>query len=79
MQHKEPSPIRPENTLGDHYYRSYDSRAGEVHVPVWKLKQGDTFSIFASCREWFMGTFPPAEILHQKKRKHEQFERGRAG
>ncbi|MFS7966845.1 hypothetical protein Hanom_Chr09g00778631 [Helianthus anomalus] len=51
-QHKEPSPTRPEDTLGDHYYRSYnDNRAKEIHAPVWKLKQGDTFSNFATCRE----------------------------
>ncbi|MFS7920977.1 hypothetical protein Hanom_Chr03g00231201 [Helianthus anomalus] len=72
-QHKEPSPIRPKDTLGNHYYRSYNSsRADEIHAPVWSLKQGDTFATFPTCREWFMGAFPPAEVLHQKKRKHEQ-------
>ncbi|MFS7953494.1 hypothetical protein Hanom_Chr07g00619351 [Helianthus anomalus] len=41
----EESPIRPEETLGDYYYRSYsEKRASNIHVPVWKLKQGDTFS-----------------------------------
>ncbi|MFS7967037.1 hypothetical protein Hanom_Chr09g00781011 [Helianthus anomalus] len=39
---------------------------------VWKHKQGDTFSNFTTCCEWFMGTFPPAEVLHHKQRKHEQ-------
>ncbi|MFS7977620.1 hypothetical protein Hanom_Chr10g00906161 [Helianthus anomalus] len=40
------SPIRPEETLGDYYYyRTYsEKRASEIHAPVWKLKQGDTFS-----------------------------------
>ncbi|MFS7964016.1 hypothetical protein Hanom_Chr08g00745141 [Helianthus anomalus] len=73
MQHKEPSPIRREDTLGDHDYRSYeDSRTEEIRVPVWKLKQGNTFSTFSSCQKWLMGTFPPTEILHQKKQKHKQ-------
>ncbi|KAJ0930732.1 hypothetical protein HanPSC8_Chr04g0152791 [Helianthus annuus] len=42
---EEESPIRPEETLGDYYYRSYSERkASEIHTPVWKLKKGDTFS-----------------------------------
>ncbi|MFS7948069.1 hypothetical protein Hanom_Chr06g00555651 [Helianthus anomalus] len=42
---EEGSPICPEETLGDYYYRSYsEKRASEIHAPVWKLKQGDTFS-----------------------------------
>ncbi|KAF5791157.1 hypothetical protein HanXRQr2_Chr09g0391441 [Helianthus annuus] len=59
--------------LGDHYYRSYDdSRADGIHAPVWKLRQGDIFATFGTCREWFMGTFPTAEVLHQKQRTHDQ-------
>ncbi|KAJ0801173.1 hypothetical protein HanPI659440_Chr03g0114291 [Helianthus annuus] len=72
-QQKQPSPIWPKDTLGNHYYRSYtSSRADEIHAPVWSLKQGDTFATFPTCREWFMGAFPSAELLHQKKRKQEQ-------
>ncbi|MFS7912594.1 hypothetical protein Hanom_Chr02g00131791 [Helianthus anomalus] len=37
---REPSPIHPEETLGDIYYKSYDeSRADEIHAPVWKVRQ----------------------------------------
>ncbi|MFS7936257.1 hypothetical protein Hanom_Chr05g00413391 [Helianthus anomalus] len=64
-QHKEPSHNRPKDTLDDHYYRSYDeSHAGEIHTPVWKLKKGNTFGTFATCHEWFIGTFPPTEVIH---------------
>ncbi|MFS7918913.1 hypothetical protein Hanom_Chr03g00206771 [Helianthus anomalus] len=71
-QHWEPSPIRPEDTLGNYYYRSYtESRANEVHASVWGLKQGDTFATFPPSREWFLG-LPPIEVLHQKKHKHEK-------
>ncbi|KAJ0788418.1 hypothetical protein HanPI659440_Chr05g0191451 [Helianthus annuus] len=47
---EEDSPIRPEETLGDYYYRSYsEKRASEIHAPLWKLKQGDTFSDWQIC------------------------------
>ncbi|KAM0067092.1 hypothetical protein Hdeb2414_s0002g00056851 [Helianthus debilis subsp. tardiflorus] len=69
---REPSPIRPKDTLGDIYYKSYDeSRANEIHAPVWKVRQGDTFAEFASCKEWFMGAFPPGEVRHQSDRGHD--------
>ncbi|MFS7965227.1 hypothetical protein Hanom_Chr09g00759691 [Helianthus anomalus] len=36
------SPIRPDETLGDYYYRTYSEKnASEIHVPVWTLKKGD--------------------------------------
>ncbi|MFS7912968.1 hypothetical protein Hanom_Chr02g00136151 [Helianthus anomalus] len=70
------SPIRPDETLGDIYYKSYDEgRADDIHAPVWKVRQGDTFSTFAPCREWFMGAFPPSEVCHQKNRGHENLYR----
>ncbi|KAJ0717878.1 hypothetical protein HanRHA438_Chr08g0332491 [Helianthus annuus] len=38
-------PIRPDETLGDYYYRTYSEKnASEIHVPVWNLKKDDTFS-----------------------------------
>ncbi|KAJ0948367.1 hypothetical protein HanRHA438_Chr01g0026411 [Helianthus annuus] len=70
---KEDSPIRPEETPGDYYYRSYfDRRASEIHAPVWKLKQGDTFSDWQVCRDWLQGVFPPVEVKFQKERSHDQ-------
>ncbi|KAM0056940.1 hypothetical protein Hdeb2414_s0006g00224411 [Helianthus debilis subsp. tardiflorus] len=60
------SPIRPDETLGDYYYRTYlEKNAAEIHVRVWNLKKGDTFS------DW-RGTFPPVEIKFQEGRLHEQ-------
>ncbi|MFS7990913.1 hypothetical protein Hanom_Chr11g01064561 [Helianthus anomalus] len=48
---EEDSPIRPEETLGDYYYRSFlEKRASEIHAPVWKLKQGDIF-LTGKCAE----------------------------
>ncbi|KAJ0746409.1 hypothetical protein HanOQP8_Chr05g0177281 [Helianthus annuus] len=47
---EEDSPIRPEETVGDYYYRSYsEKRASEIHASLWKLKQGDTFSDWQIC------------------------------
>ncbi|KAM0070822.1 hypothetical protein Hdeb2414_s0001g00017751 [Helianthus debilis subsp. tardiflorus] len=46
--------------------------ADEVHAPVWKLKKGDTFSVWHVCRKWLQGTFPPGEIKFQEGRPHEQ-------
>ncbi|KAJ0663995.1 hypothetical protein HanLR1_Chr13g0487171 [Helianthus annuus] len=55
---EEDSPIRPEETLGDYYYRSYSERkASEIHAPVWKLKKGDTFSDWQVCRDWLQVPF----------------------
>ncbi|KAJ0548225.1 hypothetical protein HanRHA438_Chr00c10g0848261 [Helianthus annuus] len=70
---EEDSPVRPEETLGDYYYRSYsDRRASEIHATVWKLKKGDTFSDWQICRDWFQGVFPPAEVKFQEERSHDQ-------
>ncbi|KAJ0592349.1 hypothetical protein HanRHA438_Chr03g0111961 [Helianthus annuus] len=39
------SPIRPDETLGDYYYRTCSEKnASEIHVLVWNLKKGDNFS-----------------------------------
>ncbi|KAJ0639883.1 hypothetical protein HanLR1_Chr16g0608791 [Helianthus annuus] len=70
---EEDSPIHPEETLGDYYYRSYsDKRASDIHAPIWKLKQGDTFSDWQICRDWLQGVFPPAEVKFQEERSHDQ-------
>ncbi|MFS7948043.1 hypothetical protein Hanom_Chr06g00555341 [Helianthus anomalus] len=70
---EEGSPICSEQTLGDYYYRSYsEKRASEIHAPVWKLKQGDTFSDWQVCRDWLQGVFPPAEVKFQEERSHDQ-------
>ncbi|MFS7997119.1 hypothetical protein Hanom_Chr12g01138001 [Helianthus anomalus] len=70
---EEDSPIRPDQTPGDYYYRTYsEKRASNTHAPVWKLKQGDSFSDWQVCREWFQGTFPPAEINFQEEQTHER-------
>ncbi|MFS7966203.1 hypothetical protein Hanom_Chr09g00771091 [Helianthus anomalus] len=55
---REPSPIRPEDILGDIYYKSCDeSRTNDIHTPIWKIRHGDTFADFQPCREWFMRAF----------------------
>ncbi|KAF5795236.1 hypothetical protein HanXRQr2_Chr08g0337271 [Helianthus annuus] len=70
---EEDSPIRPEETPGDYYYRSYSERiASKIHAPVWKLKQGDSFSDWQVYRDWLQGVFPPAEVKFQKERSHDQ-------
>ncbi|MFS7962258.1 hypothetical protein Hanom_Chr08g00724541 [Helianthus anomalus] len=52
------SPIRPYETLGDYYYRTYSERnASEIHVHVWNLKKGDTFSDWRVCRDQLQGPF----------------------
>ncbi|KAJ0946761.1 hypothetical protein HanRHA438_Chr01g0007521 [Helianthus annuus] len=46
------SPIRPEETLGDYYYRTYTEKdAADPHAPVWNLKKGDTFSDWHVCQD----------------------------
>ncbi|MFS7981710.1 hypothetical protein Hanom_Chr10g00954191 [Helianthus anomalus] len=67
------SPIRPDETLGDYYYRTYSEKdASEIHAPVWNLKKGDTFSDWRVCRDWLQGIFPLGEIRFQESRLHEQ-------
>ncbi|MFS7912101.1 hypothetical protein Hanom_Chr02g00125911 [Helianthus anomalus] len=70
---EEESPIRPDETPGDHYYRTYtDRRVVDLHAPVWKLKQGDSFYDWQVCRDWFQGAFPPAEIKFQEEQTHDR-------
>ncbi|MFS8002042.1 hypothetical protein Hanom_Chr13g01197461 [Helianthus anomalus] len=65
--------IHPDETPGDYYYRCYSEKhADEIHMPVWKLKKGDTFSDWHVCREWLQGNFPPGEIKFQEGRPHVQ-------
>ncbi|MFS7905768.1 hypothetical protein Hanom_Chr01g00051541 [Helianthus anomalus] len=67
------SPIRPYETLGDYNYRTYSEKnASKIHVPIWNLKKGDTFSDWRVCRDWLQGTFPPGEIKFQEGRLHDQ-------
>ncbi|KAF5773922.1 hypothetical protein HanXRQr2_Chr13g0594261 [Helianthus annuus] len=67
------SPIRPEETLGDYYYRTYmEKDASEPHAPVWNLKKGDTFSDWRVCQDWLQGILPPGEINFQEGRSYEQ-------
>ncbi|KAJ0575917.1 hypothetical protein HanPSC8_Chr05g0195011 [Helianthus annuus] len=66
-------PIRPDETLGDYYYRTYSEKdASEIYSPVWNLKKGDAFSDWRVCRDWLKGTFPPGEIKFQEGRLHDQ-------
>ncbi|MFS7961293.1 hypothetical protein Hanom_Chr08g00713261 [Helianthus anomalus] len=70
------SPIVMEDTLGDIYYKTYtEERGNEAHVNVWGLKQKDTFVDFGACRDWFLGTFPPWEVNHQRAHNHESLYR----
>ncbi|MFS7948163.1 hypothetical protein Hanom_Chr06g00556771 [Helianthus anomalus] len=50
---EEDDPLRPDETLGDHYYRTYtETKASKVHIPVWNLKKGDTFSNWRSKKKF---------------------------
>ncbi|KAJ0538807.1 hypothetical protein HanHA300_Chr08g0279131 [Helianthus annuus] len=70
---EENDPLRPNEILGDHYYRTYsEKKASEIHTAVWNLKKGDTFSNWQVCRDWLQGTFPPAEIKFQEDSAQEQ-------
>ncbi|KAM0064515.1 hypothetical protein Hdeb2414_s0003g00103831 [Helianthus debilis subsp. tardiflorus] len=67
------SPILPEETLGDYYYRSYSEKdAADLNAPVWNLKKGDTFAYWHVCQDWLQGIFPPGEIKFQESRSCEQ-------
>ncbi|KAM0019863.1 hypothetical protein Hdeb2414_s0025g00660721 [Helianthus debilis subsp. tardiflorus] len=67
------SPIRPDETLGGYYYRTYSKKdASDIHAPAWNLKKGDTFSDWHVCRDWLQGIFPPGEIKFQESRSYEQ-------
>ncbi|MFS7899263.1 hypothetical protein Hanom_Chr05g00413811 [Helianthus anomalus] len=65
---EEDSSIFPDETPKDYYYRTYsEKRASNIHAPVWKLKQGNTFSDWKVYRDWLQGIFPPAEIKFQEE------------
>ncbi|KAM0010701.1 hypothetical protein Hdeb2414_s0070g00772321 [Helianthus debilis subsp. tardiflorus] len=67
------SPIRPEETLGDYYYRTYAEKdASDPHTLVWNLKKGDTFSNWHVCQDWMQGMLPPGEIKFQENQSYEQ-------
>ncbi|KAM0036635.1 hypothetical protein Hdeb2414_s0014g00428761 [Helianthus debilis subsp. tardiflorus] len=71
---EEDSPICPEETLGDYYYRSYsEKRASEIHARVWKLKQGDTFSDWKIFQDGLQGVFPPAEVKFQEDQTYHAY------
>ncbi|KAJ0577606.1 hypothetical protein HanIR_Chr05g0237941 [Helianthus annuus] len=67
------SPIRPEETLGDYYYRTYTEKdAADPHAPVWNLKKGDTFADWHVCQDWLQGIIPLGEVKFQEDRSYEQ-------
>ncbi|KAJ0735265.1 hypothetical protein HanPI659440_Chr11g0430171 [Helianthus annuus] len=67
------SPIRPEETLGDYYYRSYSEKdAGDLHAPVWNLKKGDNFADWHVCQDWLQGILPPGEVKFQESQSCDQ-------
>ncbi|KAJ0480236.1 hypothetical protein HanIR_Chr13g0629261 [Helianthus annuus] len=67
------SPIRPEETLGDYYYRSYSEKdAADPHAPVWNLKKGDNFADWHVCQDWLQGILPPGEVKFQESRSCDQ-------
>ncbi|KAJ0487828.1 hypothetical protein HanLR1_Chr14g0556191 [Helianthus annuus] len=67
------SPIRPEETLGDYYYRTYTEKdVADPHAPVWNLKKGDTFADWHVCQDWLQGILPPGEVKFQENRSYEQ-------
>ncbi|KAJ0577431.1 hypothetical protein HanIR_Chr05g0235891 [Helianthus annuus] len=67
------SPIHPEETLGDYYYRTYTEKdAADPHAPVWNLKKGDTFVDWHVCQDWLQGILPPGEVKLQEDRSYEQ-------
>ncbi|MFS7929913.1 hypothetical protein Hanom_Chr04g00337991 [Helianthus anomalus] len=66
-----PPELNKGNLEGDNSVEAEDihhKRAFDIHAPVWKLKQGDTFSDWKLCRDWFQGAFPPNEIKFQKNK-----------
>ncbi|KAF5767670.1 hypothetical protein HanRHA438_Chr14g0636851 [Helianthus annuus] len=70
---EENSAIHLDETPGDYYYRTYsEKRASDIHAPVWKLKQGDTFLGWQVCHDWLQGIFSRAEIKFQEEQSHER-------
>ncbi|MFS7967286.1 hypothetical protein Hanom_Chr09g00783991 [Helianthus anomalus] len=45
--------------------------AGAGAEPIWGLKQKDTLVEFGTCRDWYLGSFPPGEVNRQRARTHE--------
>ncbi|KAM0070399.1 hypothetical protein Hdeb2414_s0001g00012681 [Helianthus debilis subsp. tardiflorus] len=68
-----PNVIGPKDTVGDIYYKSYneDERGDAIRQAPWSLKQKDTFQEFGPAREWFLNSFPPAELNRQRAKPHE--------
>ncbi|KAJ0546494.1 hypothetical protein HanIR_Chr08g0361651 [Helianthus annuus] len=67
------SPIRPEETLADYYYRSYSEKdAADPHAPVLNLKKGDNFADWHVCQDWLQGILPPGDVKFQESRSCDQ-------
>ncbi|MFS8017105.1 putative igA-specific serine endopeptidase [Helianthus anomalus] len=54
-----PNVIGAKDTIGDIYYKSYNE------------EERDTFQEFGPAREWFLNSFPPAEVNRQRAKPHE--------
>ncbi|KAM0056928.1 hypothetical protein Hdeb2414_s0006g00224281 [Helianthus debilis subsp. tardiflorus] len=67
------TPIGPEDTLGDIYYKIYteEARGDAPYQAPWGLKQKDTFLEFGPCRDWFLNSFPPGEVNRQRAHTHD--------
>ncbi|KAM0035191.1 hypothetical protein Hdeb2414_s0015g00443431 [Helianthus debilis subsp. tardiflorus] len=68
-----PNVIGAKDTVGDIYYKTYneEERGDAIHQAPWSLKQKDTFQEFGPAREWFLNSFPPAEVHRQRAKPHE--------
>ncbi|KAM0018466.1 hypothetical protein Hdeb2414_s0026g00674391 [Helianthus debilis subsp. tardiflorus] len=68
-----PNVIGAKDTIGDIYYKSYneEERGDAIHQAPWSLKQKYTFQEFGPTREWFLNSFPPAEVNRQRAKPHE--------
>ncbi|KAL9993541.1 hypothetical protein Hdeb2414_s0033g00721471 [Helianthus debilis subsp. tardiflorus] len=61
------SPIRPDETPGDYYYRTYtEKRASDIHAPMWKLKPKQK-----SGRRWDGKRKPNLKLLSSQKREND--------
>ncbi|MFS7945338.1 hypothetical protein Hanom_Chr06g00523111 [Helianthus anomalus] len=59
VEHEDPPPILPNETLGDYYYHTYVAYHVEtVLTPIWKLKQGDTCALWPTNTNALKGCFP---------------------
>ncbi|KAM0019246.1 hypothetical protein Hdeb2414_s0026g00683301 [Helianthus debilis subsp. tardiflorus] len=68
-----PQTIRPKDTLGDIYYKTYteDERGNAPHRASWNLKQKGTFQELVPCRDWFLNSIPPGEVNRQRALTHD--------